>query len=108
MKNKQGYFDDNNQEYVITDMFPRRDLLNYLWNGETVCALTQFGDGNCWVKVGQGRRQLDMGPRLVYIKDNETGAYYSASSMSALRLMSALDTTRLFHVMMSWNHLIAS
>ncbi len=79
MKNKQGYFDDNNQEYVITDMFPRRDLLNYLWNGETVCALTQFGDGNCWVKVGQGRRQLDMGPRLVYIKDNETGAYYSAN-----------------------------
>lgn len=74
-----GYFDDKNKEYVITDMFPRREWLNYLWNDETVCACTQFGDGNVWSKVGKDRRQIDMGERLIYIKDRDSGDYYCAN-----------------------------
>ncbi|MGN1039912.1 MAG: GH36-type glycosyl hydrolase domain-containing protein [Candidatus Fimimonas sp.] len=76
---KNGYFDDKNKEYVITDMFPRREWLNYLWNDETVCAVTQFGDGNVWSKVGKDRRQIDMGERLIYIKDRDNGDFYCAN-----------------------------
>lgn len=40
-----GYFNDEAKEYVITDMFPRRKWLNYLWNDTAVCACDQFGFG---------------------------------------------------------------
>lgn len=72
-----GYFDDEKKEYVITDMFPRRELLNYLWNESTVCVCDQFGGGNAWSRVGRARRQIDAGERIVYIKDRRSGKFYS-------------------------------
>ena len=36
-----GYFDNEKKEYVITDMYPRRGLQNYLWNEEMVCPCDQ-------------------------------------------------------------------
>ena len=74
-----SYFDDKNKEYVITDMFPRRELLNYLWNESTVCVCDQFGGGSAWSQIGHTRRQIDAGERNVYIKNRCTGAFYSAN-----------------------------
>lgn len=81
-----GYFDDKNREYVITDMFPRRCLLNYLWNDTSVCAADQFGFGTSWsvidgkkrpIEFGQREFVIRNGERLIYIKDRETGEFYS-------------------------------
>ena len=40
---KNGYFDKEKNEFVITNMYPIRPLLNYLWNEETVASCDQFG-----------------------------------------------------------------
>ena len=83
-----GYFDDNEKEYIITDMFPRRKWLNYLWNDTSVCACDQFGFGTSWSVINGKRREIEGGTRnltlhggekLVYIKDVETGEYYAAN-----------------------------
>ena len=75
----QGYFDDKNREYVITDMKPRRPWLNYLWNEELVCQCDQFGNGFSWMAVGTSRRDIEKGVRNVYIKDKDTGEIYCAN-----------------------------
>ena len=82
-----GYFDDLNREYVITDMFPRRKLLNYLWNATTVCACDHFGCGTSWsvldgkkrpIESGEREFTIRNGERLIYIKDRKTGAAETA------------------------------
>lgn len=75
----QGYFDDNNKEYVITDMFPKRELKNYLWNDDTVCLCNQFGGGFSWSLIGSHRRQLELGERNIYIKDRTSGHFFAAN-----------------------------
>ena len=42
MENKMG-FNDTRKEYVIEDMFPKRPLINYLWNERYITAINQFG-----------------------------------------------------------------
>ena len=76
---QSGYFDNEKKEYVITDMYPRRGLQNYLWNEEMVCPCDQFGHGNSWFSVGTARRTIEAGERNVYIKDRETGEAYCAN-----------------------------
>ena len=84
----RGYFSDEvrkvagrtfctPKKYVITDMKPKRHLLNYLWNEETVLVSDQFGFGSSFSVLGTRRRELDGGERLVYLRDNETGEFYS-------------------------------
>ena len=81
-----GYFNDKAREYIITDMYPRRKLLNYLWNDKTVCACDQFGSGTSWsvidgkkrnIEAGQREFTIRNGERIFYIKDRKTGEYYS-------------------------------
>lgn len=74
-----GYFDNIKKEYVITNMHPRRPLLNYLWNEECVCQCDQFGNGFSWRAIGTQRRDLEKGERNVYIKDRDSGEIYSAN-----------------------------
>lgn len=76
---KNGYFDKEKREFVITDMYPRRPLLNYLWNEETVVSCDQFGNGYAWRSVGTARRNIESGDRNLYIKDLDSGEYYSAN-----------------------------
>lgn len=75
----KGYFDDAKQEYVIQDMFPRRRLINYLWNEETVCQLDHFGCGFTWTKIGYDRKYIESGDRLIFIKDLDNNIFYSAN-----------------------------
>ena len=58
-----GYFNDQEKEYVITDMYPKRNLLNYLWNDTTVCACDQFGFGTSWSVLNGIRRPIENGVR---------------------------------------------
>ncbi len=78
-----GYFNDAKKEYVITNMRPRRPLLNYMWNETFLTEVTHFGFGRSFLRVSpEKRRQLvteDDACRLVYIKDRETGEFYDAN-----------------------------
>ena len=75
----KGFFDNITKEYVIQDMKPRRRLLNYLWNEEVVCQCDQFGNGFSWLAIDTQRRDIERGERNLYIKDRETGEFYSAN-----------------------------
>ena len=73
----QGYFDKTNNEYVITDMFPRRPLINYLWSDTVFCALEHFGGGTISARIDTEKRAFICGENLIYIKEN--GEFYSAN-----------------------------
>ena len=74
-----GYFDDKKSEYVVENMFPKRPLLNYIWNEEYIMGVDHTGQGKGFGSVGEGlRRDLflpDVDNRLIYVKDEETGEY---------------------------------
>lgn len=65
------------KKYIIEDMHPKRPLINYLWNEETVVMSDQFGFGKSFCVIEGRRREIDSGERLVYIRDNATGKFYS-------------------------------
>lgn len=67
-------------------MYPKRNLLNYLWNDTTVCACDQFGFGTSWSVINGVRRSIENGvrnltihngERIIYIKDLDEGEYFS-------------------------------
>ncbi|MBQ7164563.1 MAG: hypothetical protein IJR61_04470, partial [Clostridia bacterium] len=66
---ENGYFNDSEREFILTDMRPRRHMNNYLWNEEAVCICDHFGFGVSWFKNGNGRRIIESGERNVFIKD---------------------------------------
>ena len=76
---ENGYFNDSEREFILTDMRPRRHMNNYLWNEETVCICDHFGFGVSWFKNGNGRRIIESGERNVFIKDKKSGEFYSAN-----------------------------
>ncbi len=84
-KMSQGYFVDSKKEYVITDMYPKRPLMNYLWNETTRATINQFGFGTNFINDDKRRRrELMVGGeegqnRHVYIRDRQSGEYYSAN-----------------------------
>ncbi len=76
---KGGYFDNEKKEYVVTDMYPPKYLTNYLWTEEAVCTCDHFGSGTSWFKIANGRRTIESGTRNLYVKDKNSGEYYSAT-----------------------------
>lgn len=76
---KRGFFEGGNKEYIITDMLPKRELMNYLWNAQTVVKLNQFGFGDCWFTDRHTRRSVDSGERNVYVQDLDNEVTYSAN-----------------------------
>ncbi len=42
---KQMPFNDSKKEYVIENMYPKRPLMNFLWNDEYIAVVNQFGFG---------------------------------------------------------------
>ncbi|MEE0970392.1 MAG: hypothetical protein U0M06_13555 [Clostridia bacterium] len=82
MKKSIGYFIDSKKEYVITDMYPKRPLMNYIWNEQEFIDIDQFGFGTCSVfDENRRRRELydDGNNRHIYILDRKTGEYYAAN-----------------------------
>ena len=74
-----GYFDNENREYVITNMHPIRPLKNYLWNEKVVSFYDQFGFGLSKANTKVQLRPITFEERLVYIKDKKTKKFYSAN-----------------------------
>lgn len=59
-----GYFNDESKEYVITEMFPRRKWLNYLWN-ETLRYARAISSGSgrhgAYLKVNAAKSKAESG-----------------------------------------------
>lgn len=72
-----GYFDNEKKEYVITNMYPERPLINYLWSDKVVAKCNQFGEGTSFAGFKGDRRTIDNGERVIFIKDLDTGIVYS-------------------------------
>lgn len=81
-----GYFNDAKREYVITDPRTPMAWANYLGSPEYGAIVTQNAGGYSFVKSGANGRilrysfnQFDEPGRYVYLRDDETGDYWSAS-----------------------------
>ncbi len=77
-----GYFIDSKKEYVITNLFPKRPLMNYIWNEQEMIDINQFGFGACSMFDDNRRRReilKDCNNRHVYIFDHDINEYYAAN-----------------------------
>jgi N,N'-diacetylchitobiose phosphorylase len=83
-----GYFDDKNKEYVITNPATPRSWSNYLGSTEYGAIITNNAGGYSFYKSGGMGRftrlrfnsiPLDQPGRYIYIRDNESADYWSAS-----------------------------
>jgi cellobiose phosphorylase len=82
---KHGQFSKDKREFIITNPLTPRPWHNYLCNAEYLVNLTQFGTGaSFWQPRGEGLRANitedrdgNGGPRFVFLRDNETGKYWS-------------------------------
>lgn len=83
---KYGYFDEQAREYVITDPRTPMPWANYLGSPAYGAIVTQNAGGYSFVKSGAAGRilrytfnQFDEPGRYLYLRDDETGDYWSAS-----------------------------
>ncbi len=81
-----GYFDDEKQEYVITNPKTPMPWANYLGSPEYGAIITNAAGGYSFAKSGANGRilryvfnHLDEPGRYIYIRDNEDGDFWSAS-----------------------------
>lgn len=83
--NNHGHFSPDGREYIITTPHPPRDWFNYLWNETFLASVAQNLNGNALYQNEEGVLTNLLGkqdaledPRAVYIRDRETGEYWSA------------------------------
>lgn len=83
---KYGYFDDTNREYVITRPDTPSPWVNYLGSPEYGAIISNNAGGYSFAKSGANGRILryvfnsfDQPGRYLYIRDNQSGDYWSAS-----------------------------
>ncbi len=81
-----GYFDEKNKEYVITRPDTPAPWANYLGSPEYGAIISNNAGGYSFVKSGANGRilryifnQEDKPGRYVYLRDDDTGDYWSAS-----------------------------
>lgn len=83
-----GYFDDQNREYVITRVDVPFSMTNYLGTQRMGAVISHNAGGYCWLDSPQYHRitrfrpngvQMDFPGHYVYLRDDETGKYWSVS-----------------------------
>ena len=81
-----GYFDEQSREYVITRPDTPAPWANYLGSPEYGALISNNAGGYSFVKSGANGRilryvfnQFDQPGRYIYLRDNDTGDYWSAS-----------------------------
>lgn len=81
-----GYFSEDGLEYIVTTPHPPRDWTNYMWNGTYLANASQNMNGSSLYQNDAGiltnlfGKQDDLRPqRALYIRDNSTGEFWSAS-----------------------------
>ena len=83
---KYGYFDENKKEYVITKPDTPAPWVNYLGSPEYGAIISNNAGGYSFAKSGANGRilryifnQFDEPGRYIYLRDNTTKDYWSAS-----------------------------
>ena len=83
---KYGYFDDKNREYVITRPDTPMPWANYLGSPAYGALISNNAGGYSFKKSGANGRilryvfnQFDQPGRYIYLRDNESGDYWSAT-----------------------------
>jgi len=85
---KYGYFDNKNREYVITNPKTPAPWMNYIGNGGFGGIVSATGGGLTFDSDPSNRRvtkynfttlPIDRPGRYLYIRDEETGEYWSAT-----------------------------
>ncbi|MBR5379280.1 MAG: N,N'-diacetylchitobiose phosphorylase [Clostridia bacterium] len=83
---RYGYFDNLRREYVITDPRTPMPWANYLGSPEYGAIVTQNAGGYSFVKSGAAGRilryifnQFDEPGRYIYLRDQDSGDFWSAS-----------------------------
>ena len=83
---RYGYFDDKNREYVIDRPDTPAPWVNYLGSPEYGAIISNHAGGYSFVKSGANGRILryvfnnfDQPGRYLYIRDNQSGDYWSAA-----------------------------
>jgi cellobiose phosphorylase len=84
-----GHFSDDGREYIITRPDPPRPWINYLSNGRYCALCSHTGGGHSFYETsGYNRITREYPPlvlhrdrpgRYVYVRDQETGQYWSAN-----------------------------
>lgn len=81
-----GYFDDSNREYVITRPDTPSAWVNYLGSPEYGAIISNNAGGYSFARSGANGRilryifnQFDQPGRYIYIRDNASGDFWSAS-----------------------------
>ena len=89
-----GYFDDQNREYVITRLDTPLPWLNYLGCQDYFGLISNTAGGYSFYRDARLRRltryrynnlPLDEGGRYLYLRDEESGVYWSPSGAPAWR-----------------------
>ena len=89
-----GYFDDRNREYVITRPDTPLPWINYLGCQDYFGLISNTAGGYSFYRDARMRRITryrynnlppDQGGRYVYVRDNESGAYWSPSGQPTVR-----------------------
>ena len=83
---RYGYFDDEHMEYVITRPDTPQPWANYLGSPEYGALISNNAGGYSFVKSGADGRilryvfnQFDQPGRYIYLRDDESGDFWSAS-----------------------------
>ena len=94
-----GYFDNEKREYVITDPRTPMPWANYLGSPEYGAIVTQNAGGYSFVKSGAAGRilrytfnQFDEPGRYIYLRDEKTGDFWSASWRPVEKLLEQYKT----------------
>jgi len=95
LKNKYGYIDHTTREYVITDPRTPRPWFNYIWNENYAGLISHTGGGFSYYQSARDNRitrmrynslPWDRPGRYIYIKDTESGEYWSLSWAPTMKI----------------------
>ncbi len=81
MEKQYGRFSPTGQQYIITNPATPRPWYNYLWNGRHVSLFSQLGQGESFSQDGMGNRIPLVAARMLFLRDAESGEFWSANGL---------------------------
>mgnify|MGYP000254388175 CR=1 FL=1 len=104
-----GYFDNENREYVITNPKTPAPWANYLGSPEYGALISNNAGGYSFAKSGANGRILryvfnnfDQPGRYIYIRDNDSKDYWSASWQERAWIRIRVSAIMVFRIRRLW------